>query len=114
MVIEALRLSISTKVLELGNNAERHDLQQLYITAKQLDEAKLYTSVYNRAAAQGDPQCTAKAIRPTRTPAKASIQVSRPPANKGLPVYRPAIPVAASQPPPQPPYPATAKPAVGI
>jgi hypothetical protein len=42
------------KVQELGYNAKRHDLQQLYITAKQLDEAKLYTSVYNRAAAQGD------------------------------------------------------------
>jgi hypothetical protein len=39
--LEALRPSISTKVLELGYNAERHDLQQLYTTAKQLDEAKL-------------------------------------------------------------------------
>jgi predicted alternative tryptophan synthase beta-subunit len=46
--IEALQLSISTKVLELSYNAERYDIQQLYITAKQLDEAKLYTSVYNR------------------------------------------------------------------
>jgi hypothetical protein len=95
--IEALRPSISTKVLELGYNAKRHELQQLYITAKQLDEAKLYTSIYNRAAAPGDHQHVAKAIRPTRTPAKASVQVSRPPANKGLHFYRPAIPVAASQ-----------------
>jgi hypothetical protein len=87
-------------VLELGYNAERHDLQQLYITAKQLDEAKLYTSVYNRATIQGDQQHVVKAIRPTRTPARASVQVSRPPANKSLPVYKPAIPVAASQLPP--------------
>jgi hypothetical protein len=101
-------------VLELGYNAERHDLQQLYITAKQLDEAKLYTSIYNKAAMQGDQQHAVKAIRPTRMPARASIQVSRPPANKSLPVYRPAIPVVAGQPPPRPPYPATAKPAVGI
>jgi hypothetical protein len=49
------------KVLELSYNTERHDLQQLYITAKQLDEAKLYTSVYNRAIAQGDHQQVAKA-----------------------------------------------------
>jgi hypothetical protein len=112
--IEALRLSISMKVLELGYNAERHDLQQLYVTAKQLDKAKLYTSVYNRAAVQGDHQCAVKAIRPTRTPAKVSVQVSRPPANKGLHVYRLAIPVVASQLPSRLPYPATAKPAVGI
>jgi hypothetical protein len=63
-------------VLELSYNAERHNLQQLYITAKQLDKAKLYTSVYNRAAAQGDQQHVVKAIRPTRMPARASIQVS--------------------------------------
>jgi hypothetical protein len=74
------------KVLELGYNTERHDLQQLYITAKQLDEAKLYTSVYNRAAAQGDHQHMVKAIRPTRMSAKASFQISRLPVNKGLPV----------------------------
>jgi hypothetical protein len=98
--IEALRLSISMKVLELSYNAERHDLQQLYIIAKQLDEAKLYTSIYNRVAAQGDEQHVAKAIRLTRIPARASVQVSRPPANKSLPVYRPAIPVVTGQPPP--------------
>jgi hypothetical protein len=92
----ALRPSISTEVLELGYNAERHDLQQLYITAKQLDKAKLYTSIYNRAMAQGDQQRVAKAIRLTRTPARTSVQVSRPPSNKGLPVYRPTIPVATA------------------
>jgi hypothetical protein len=54
--IEALRPSISTMVLELGYNAERHELQQLYITAKQLDEAKLYTSAYNKASSQGGEQ----------------------------------------------------------
>jgi hypothetical protein len=53
---QALQLSISTKVLELGYNAERHDIQQLYITAKQLDEVKLYISIYNRAAMQGSDQ----------------------------------------------------------
>jgi hypothetical protein len=51
-LIEALRPSISTKVLELGYNAEQHELQQLYMTAKQLDEAKLYTSAYNKASEQ--------------------------------------------------------------
>jgi hypothetical protein len=51
--IEALRTSISMKVLELSYNTERHDLQQLYIIAKQLDEEKLYTSIYNKAAMQG-------------------------------------------------------------
>jgi hypothetical protein len=41
------------KVLELGYNAEQHELQQLYMMAKQLDEAKLYTSMYNKASSQG-------------------------------------------------------------
>jgi hypothetical protein len=54
--IEALQPSISMKVLELGYNAERHELQQLYTTAKQLDEAKLYTSVYNKTSSQGGEQ----------------------------------------------------------
>jgi hypothetical protein len=52
--IEALWPSISTKVLELSYNAKR--LQQLYTTAKQLDEAKLYTSTYNKASLQGGEQ----------------------------------------------------------
>jgi hypothetical protein len=54
--IQALWLSISTRVLELGYNAKQHDIQQLYTTAKQLDEAKWYTSVYNKAASQGGDQ----------------------------------------------------------
>jgi hypothetical protein len=37
-------------VLELGYNAEQHLLQQLYTTAKQLEETKLYTMIYNKAA----------------------------------------------------------------
>jgi hypothetical protein len=44
------------KVLELGYNAKRHKLQQLCMTAKQLDEAKLYTSTYNKASEQGSEQ----------------------------------------------------------
>jgi hypothetical protein len=96
--IEALQPSISMKVLELGYNAERHDLQQLYITAKQLDEVKLYTSVYHKATAQGDQQHAAQAIQPTRAPARASIQVSRSPANKSLPVYRLEILVVVNKP----------------
>jgi hypothetical protein len=54
--IEALWPSISMRVLEFGYNAEQHDIQQLYTTAKQLDEAKLYTSMYNKAASQGGDQ----------------------------------------------------------
>jgi hypothetical protein len=54
--IEALQPSVSTKVLELGYNAEQHELQQLYMTAKQLDEAKLYTSMYNKASSQESEQ----------------------------------------------------------
>jgi hypothetical protein len=90
---------ISTKVLELSYNTERHDLQQLYITAKQLNEAKLYTSVYYKATMQGDQQHAVQAIWPTRAPARASIQISRSPANKSLPVYRPAILVVVNKPP---------------
>jgi hypothetical protein len=37
-------------VLELSYNTERDLLQQLYNTAKQLEEAKLYMMVYNKAA----------------------------------------------------------------
>jgi hypothetical protein len=54
--LEALWPSISTKVLELGYNAECHNLQQLYTTAKQLEEAKLYKTVYNKATAQNSDQ----------------------------------------------------------
>jgi hypothetical protein len=54
--LEALQPSISTKVLELGYNAKQHLLQQLYTTAKQLEEAKLYTMVYNKAAAISSDQ----------------------------------------------------------
>jgi hypothetical protein len=43
-------------VLELSYNAEQHKFQQLYMTAKQLDEAKLYTSMYNKASLQGSEQ----------------------------------------------------------
>jgi hypothetical protein len=50
--LEALQPSFSTKVLELGYNPKRHNLQQLYTTAKQLEEAKLYTTIYNKAAAK--------------------------------------------------------------
>jgi hypothetical protein len=54
--IEALQPSISMKELELSYNAERHELQQLYTTAKQLDEVKLYTSVYNKTSSKGGKQ----------------------------------------------------------
>jgi hypothetical protein len=54
--LEALRPLISMKVLELSYNAKRHLLQQLYTTAKQLEEAKLYTTVYNKAAAISSDQ----------------------------------------------------------
>jgi hypothetical protein len=50
--LEALQPSISTKILELGYNAKRHLLQQLYAIAKQLEEAKLYTTVYNNCCNQ--------------------------------------------------------------
>jgi hypothetical protein len=43
-------------VLELSYNAKRHLLQQLYTTAKQLEEAKLYMTVYNKAAAISSDQ----------------------------------------------------------
>jgi hypothetical protein len=43
-------------VLELSYNDERYELQQLYMMAKQLDGAKLYTSTYNKASSQGDEQ----------------------------------------------------------
>jgi hypothetical protein len=112
--IEALQPSISTKVLELSYNAERHNLQQLYITEKQLDEVKLYTSIYNKAAMQGDQQHVVQAIWPTMVPARASIQVSRPPANKSLPVYRPAILIVVNKPLPWLLYLTIAKPAVGM
>ena len=79
--LEALRPSISTKVLELGYNAERHDLQQLYTTAKQLDEAKLYTSIYNKAAAQSSDQPKVSQTAQQWVPAKVGTQVNRMPAN---------------------------------
>jgi hypothetical protein len=34
------------KVLELGYNTQHHNIQQLYMTPKQLDKAKFYTSMY--------------------------------------------------------------------
>jgi hypothetical protein len=54
--LEALRPSISMKVLELGYNAEQHLLQQLYTIAKQLEEAKLYITVYNKSTALNSDQ----------------------------------------------------------
>jgi hypothetical protein len=43
---------------------------------------------------QGDQQCMVKAIRPIRTPARASVQVSRPPVlgNRGkIKVWQPYV-----------------------
>jgi hypothetical protein len=57
--VEALRPSISTKVLELSYNTEQHLLQQLYTTAKQLEERKLYMTLYNKAAAISSDQLQA-------------------------------------------------------
>jgi hypothetical protein len=62
------------KVLELGYNAEQHELQQLYMTAKQLDEDKMYTSVYSKASSQGSEQLrVVQTTRINRVPTRAGV-----------------------------------------
>jgi hypothetical protein len=91
--LEALWPLISTKVLEIGYNAKRHILQQLYTTVKQLEEAKLYTTVYNKAAAiSSDLPGALQMARSNQVPTEVGMQqASRIPASQDQPVYRPAI-----------------------
>jgi hypothetical protein len=96
--IEALQPSISIRVLELGYNTE------------QLDEAKLYTSVYNKAASQGgNQQWVVQTTQSNRVPVQAGIWVSRASDNKAQPGYRQTILAAISKLLLQVPYPIAAK-----
>jgi hypothetical protein len=98
------------KVLELSYNAERHELQQLYTIAKQLDEAKLYTSTYNKTSLQGGEQLqVVQASQPNRAPTRAGIRSSRMFDTKAQPWYKQAILVAVSRPPIRAWYPIAAK-----
>jgi hypothetical protein len=82
--LEALWPSISMKVLELSYNAEQHLFQQLYTTAKQLEEAKLYMTVYNKATTISSNQLQAsQTARLNQVPAEVGTQqASRIPASQ--------------------------------
>jgi hypothetical protein len=86
------------KVLELSYNAEQHLLQQLYTTAKQLEEAKLYMTVYNNAAAISSNQPRVlQMARLNQVPTEVGTQqASRIPASQDQPVYRLAIPAVVN------------------
>jgi hypothetical protein len=73
------------KVLELGYNAKQYLLQQLYTTAKQLEEVKLYTTVYNKAAAlNSDLLRVSQTAWMARVPAEVGTQqASRIPVSQG-------------------------------